>query len=384
VERFDWYKCKFLESAENLKPLIKRNTGRTPSTAIALEIAACLQQGRLFYEAAHSSPLEIKPLQLFYGMLGFSKAMIAAYGPKSLATLPKSHGVTDKSLENAAISELSVKIEEKGTFCEINDVFSSLNRLCYFDSATNPCVIKLPSTNSKALTGLQLSLRDILARIPQLESLFSSTFSEKAQLMRMDLNTSLSEEWTISAVTDAEFTDRNSLRASVERLRSDHPFLKQWSLTAAIRSWGQCAVDFVNVANIGTDEFSEDYLSLENGSFMAKVSPAKANPERRFPAESNLPPLATGYSSEYCYAVSPFKGVVLSEYALHYLAMFILSTLVRYLPQNWVHAVTGAVGPNAPADNQALALIERFLELNSTSFPQLVVMALNPHEDKYA
>jgi len=61
----DWHKCRFLESSENLKPLVKKRFGREPSTSVAREIAACLQQGRLFYEAAAASPLEIRPLQLF-------------------------------------------------------------------------------------------------------------------------------------------------------------------------------------------------------------------------------------------------------------------------------------------------------------------------------
>src|SRR6267378_5397405 len=51
----DWQKCKFLESRENLKPLVKMRFAR--------ETSACLQQGRLFYEAAES----FRPLQQFYG-----------------------------------------------------------------------------------------------------------------------------------------------------------------------------------------------------------------------------------------------------------------------------------------------------------------------------
>ena len=79
----DWQKCKFLESGENLKPLIRMSFGREPSTALAREISACLQQGRLLYEAAGSLPLEIRPLQQFYGMVGFAKALITAKSLRS-------------------------------------------------------------------------------------------------------------------------------------------------------------------------------------------------------------------------------------------------------------------------------------------------------------
>ena len=71
MNQANWHECRFLESSENLKPLVKKRFGREPSTSVAREIAVCLQQGRLFYEAAAASPLEIKPLQMFYGMVAF-------------------------------------------------------------------------------------------------------------------------------------------------------------------------------------------------------------------------------------------------------------------------------------------------------------------------
>src|SRR5216683_5982001 len=107
--------CRFLESTENLKPLVKIRFGREPSTSIAREIAACLQQGRLFYDAAASSPLEIRPLQLFYGMVGFSKALVLARRACSLSALRAAHGVKDASAGNSRISELRIKIKNAGS-----------------------------------------------------------------------------------------------------------------------------------------------------------------------------------------------------------------------------------------------------------------------------
>jgi hypothetical protein len=43
----DWHKCRFLESSENLKPLVKMRFGREPSSSLAREISAGLLQGRL-------------------------------------------------------------------------------------------------------------------------------------------------------------------------------------------------------------------------------------------------------------------------------------------------------------------------------------------------
>ena len=118
----DWYRCKFLESSENLKPLVKTRFGREPSTFLAREIIACLQEGRLFYEAAVSAPLEIRPLQQFYGMLGFSKALIVASQLRPLSTFRRAHGLKDISGGGARIADTRLQIQGVGTFQEFNDV----------------------------------------------------------------------------------------------------------------------------------------------------------------------------------------------------------------------------------------------------------------------
>src|ERR1700691_502059 len=96
----DWARIRFLESGENLKPLVRERFGREPSTSIAREIAACLQQGRLFYETAAAAPLEIKPLQMFYGLVAFAKAIVIAYHLRSHSTLVPAHGLKDISSDN--------------------------------------------------------------------------------------------------------------------------------------------------------------------------------------------------------------------------------------------------------------------------------------------
>jgi hypothetical protein len=46
-----------------------------------------------------------------------------------------------------------------------------------------------------------------------------------------------------------------------------------------------------------------------------------------------------------------------------------------------MHAVSRSVTADGPADDQALSLIERFLEINSQTVPQLIITLLNPEED---
>src|SRR6202035_4012047 len=154
--------CRFLESCENLKPLVQKRFGREPSTSVAREIAACLQQGRLFYEAAGKSPLEIRPLQLFYGMVGFSKALIVARHGRSLSTLPQKHGLKDISAHNSRIAELRIKIGNAGTFQDFNDVVAELSHLRYTNNDAKLCTVLLPSAKSDRLRDAEISLQEIL------------------------------------------------------------------------------------------------------------------------------------------------------------------------------------------------------------------------------
>ena len=76
--KWDWCHIKFLESTENLKVLIGDSSQREISTGLANDISVCLQQGRSFFELSELSPPEIRPLQLYYGMVGFAKAVALA------------------------------------------------------------------------------------------------------------------------------------------------------------------------------------------------------------------------------------------------------------------------------------------------------------------
>ncbi|MGB9235307.1 MAG: YaaC family protein [Terriglobales bacterium] len=378
----DWHRCKFLESTENLKPLVKQRFGREPSSSIAREIAACLQQGRLFYEAASTSPLEIRPLQQFYGMVGFAKALIVASRLSSLATLRPTHGIKDISAGNARIAELKLQIERSGRFQEFNDVVAPLTRLGLVDMVNKSRAIYFPSATSEVLQGIELSLREILSRIPRLESLYRQTFGEEASTDLISLETGSQEADFRIRVDDQElFADRESLRRMVLRWRERFPFLRTWRLHSAQYAWGNSLIYFRNVRNLDIDEFSKAYLREQNGAFQELALAGDIN--EPFSLKDGFCPVAGGYSG-IIYAIAPVRDLYFSEFSMHYLALFLLSSLMRYRPQTWTHAISRSVVAGEPADDRALSLIERFLRLNETEIPEFVVQILNPHEDAFA
>ena len=173
----DWYRIKFFESTSNIKRALKESVVRVVSTKIAEVISACLQQGQMFFEAAIQSPIEIRPLQIFYGIIGFSKAIILARDVRGHETLPKSHGLKDISPENALIENVKLKIGVKGTFQQFNNVIVMLDVINYFIKHM-PFFHKNPFDHSLNIVNKEIIMKEILARIPGMGEYYQSTFKE--------------------------------------------------------------------------------------------------------------------------------------------------------------------------------------------------------------
>lgn len=386
MSNFDWYKVRFLESSANLKPLIKARTGRTPSTSIAREIAVCVQQGRLFYEAAAGCPLEIRPLLLFYGMGALARALVVARTLRPLSTLRHSHGLTDISEQRSRLRDLRVKVGATGTFQEFNDVVSPLSRTCYFGASSKPSAVYTASATSGELRDLELSLKDILSRIPGLDDLYRNTFNEEANTRTVMINFWAEYgDYCELRIDDSElFSDRPSLRRLVQKWRDRYPFLQRWRFVRAAHAWGNSVIQFANTECLGIDEFGEDQLAGVNGQFQMITDLMRNRATSRMAISSILPPMGGGYPGGYPNAIAPINGLYPSELSLHYLGLFLLSSLVRYRPDTWGHAISRSVLADEPTDDELLALLERFMEINVRIIPAMTVQVLNPHEDRYA
>ncbi|OGQ05899.1 MAG: hypothetical protein A2W61_06225 [Deltaproteobacteria bacterium RIFCSPLOWO2_01_44_7] len=385
-DKFNWYKLKFLESGANLKPLIKTITGREPSTAITREIAVCLQQGRLFYEAAEKAPLEIRPLQLFYGMMNFAKGLVIAKTLKPLSMLPTSHGIRDISAQECRLAALAVKINSEGTFQKFNDVVSAFTRICYFGRSNKPTSTYIPSSSSKELLGFELCLKDIFSRIPGLQDLYRSTFSEDANIYSLVIHFRAEfANYCEVRIDDSElFTNRTTLRLLVEKLRSRIAFLNNWMIESAEQGWGNSIICFGNIDNSSIDDLDENCFIESSGKFRAKFYPLCNINKPRIDIAQVFPPMGQGYSNRHPVVIAPLNGQYLSEFSLHYLGLYLLSSLVRYRPHVWGRALSRTMLQDIPADDTLLALIEQFMELSRSTIPEMIVKALNPFEDSYS
>jgi hypothetical protein len=372
----DWYRIKFFESTLNIKRALKESVGREPSTKISREISACLQQGRMFFEAAIQSPIEIRPLLIFYGIIGFSKAIILARNLKGHETLLKSHGLKDISSENARIENLKLKIEVNGTFQQFNDVIVTLEGINY-NLYSSPLYYKIPFDASFNIATKEIIIKDILARIPGLGEYYQSTFKECPKNKMIILNYMNDKDGlTHLKITDPEiYGDRVSLKRIVQKWRANYPFLENWCFIEAAHAWGESYLTFANINKNEIDEFSEEFLVEHDDRFEAK-SGAYNKSYDLIDFKILLPPLSGGLKKGGEHMIQDYEGVFISEYSLHYLGMFLLSSLVRYRPQIWSHAIKAWVTREKPADDRALALIEKFMDLTINEFPDMAVEAI--------
>lgn len=376
----DTSQIRFLESAENLKALVHQRTGRQLSNGRAREIASCLQQGRQFFEASAAAPLEIRPLVGFYGLVGFAKALVLGVRLTSLSTLAAGHGLRDVSPANARLAELSATVETRGTFVEFNDVAAGLNRLTYINENTHPAQVLLPTAASADIAGLQISLKEVLARLAPLSKLYRYTFGEPPAAESLEpLYFDGHSNYVSSRIVDPQvLVSRDALRAIVGRWRARFPYLARWTVVEALPVWGASYITLANLERGDVDDLAPEALpEVQPTRFVAGA----ASPEQpRIPIDQIYEGVGGGFSSRTS-LIAPFAGRYLSEYSLIYIGLFLLSSLVRYRPDTWSHAVSRSSLQDRPVDDQALSLIQTFLDSTQTHIPSLIVKVLNPHED---
>ncbi len=380
---------RFLESTSNLREILSCNSGRELSLERANQIAVCLEQGRLYFESAANVEWEIKPLLVYYGMVGFAKAITLARNLAKLESLPQKHGVTDISTD-FSVDTLTAKIETDGTFQGLNDACCELEGLLFHGANNSKQRIAKPTAQSASIAGKEIALNEILARIPGLESLYYKTFND-------DPSTTPCSHFGYSRDYDEEgmidfairpflpFTDLDTLRLSVADLRQRFPFLENWRVAYAAPG---LELKFANLMIDSASEFSrlefrtdafyqEPERVMTEGDGEVTLSPrlkfeAKDLANYCQPVRGKLTP-----EIETTYLIKEWNGIFLSEISLYYLGMYLLSSLVRYRPHLWANAIARRSFRDKAPDDRSLVLIEEFVDQALTVFPPATVIAIN-------
>ena len=231
--------------------------------------------------------------------------------------------------------------------------------------------VQKPFDLAASLNDGSCSLRHILARVPGLQELYQRTFSEEAACLSISF---IHHYDSVQLRIDDPylFQDRDDLRLRIGGWRERYPWLNNWCFTEATHAWDNSILFFCNVAKPALNEFSDLRLVVANNGF------GSSNEGQQFiPFETIVPPLAGGVTKTHPATIQPLNGTSLSEFSLQFCGAFLLSSLVRYRPQVWQHALSHTALEQHAADDRALSLVESFLQQVLRDFPALVENAIN-------
>lgn len=81
--------------------------------------------------------------------------------------------------------------------------------------------------------------------------------------------------------------------------------------------------------------------------------------------------------------IEAYDGEDIAETSIFYMGMFLLSSLVRYRPNTWIHSLKGRTTSDQPIDDKPLAIIFKFLDLSLSKFPEMILDLLKepPHKE---
>lgn len=379
------YQLKFLESTENLREILSTNSGRSASHRLCNNIMACLEQGRSFFETAELSPLEIRPLIVFYGMMGFARAVIMARTLRNLETLPRKHGLQDVSPNMTSLDSLTLKVTASGTFDSMNDSVRSLEKfIVHTGSEVN--YVRQATAQSQLLHNRTFTLKDILARIVGMQEHYLETFGENAKVVGCSHFSGGAVEthqfFSFEVFTEGIFKTKEDLFRTVHDLRHRFSFLKNWGFEYAGCSGGFTSIRFTNEKYAGEDpvDSSDVMVAVVSIDSYGCATQRNSTPVYDDDILSKTAPICGGLSAKGAIAdthiIEPIDGVFLSELTLFYMGMFLLSSLVRYRPDIWSNVLSRRSVLNNPVGDKALSLVEHFIEISLSRFPQFVVAVM--------
>jgi hypothetical protein len=357
---------RHLEGSAALRARIQALTFRVPNASQIAFASACLAHGRMFWESARQSPLETRPLLLYYGVAAYAKALIIATTACLPEALPQSHGMRCRSGASQAIADFQMTCEGHGLFQAFNDMVSARNRVTYFvdsDLQKKLC----PTLRSPALHDLRITLADCFSRLPETNHGYRLSAQGPSNWIGFSL-THLGH-YRIDVANDTLFIGREAMALAVAEIRAAAPFLHDWQLESAQHVWGSARFIFVNYTP-PADELA--IIAGGNSSFGAQIIP-----QFEFDPLPNIPPLTGGFrTSGLIGYMSPINGKEVSECSIRLAALLGLSSLVRYQPHIWTASVHRRMLANAAVDDRLLPVIEEFLETTLSTFPDFVATIL--------
>ncbi|HVF58800.1 MAG TPA: YaaC family protein [Thermoanaerobaculia bacterium] len=338
------------ENTKNLQSILATNVGFTPNETQATHISVCLRQGRELFRLARESELLARPLLIYYGMHSFAKAVALSFGnPKTHEDFPEAHGLKDTlQIHASELDRSTVKILNDGVFQRFVSALRETTGFQFPAPVASFTWAQVPSTEPSRLANLEISLKDLFARVPGLGDFLGLTLGGEQMIARA--------ESRFDRLTSAPAKFHLLLYVRGPRVTAD------WARTLqpALRQWG---VLREQPGEVIFDNTPPDWTYSQIEEETARV--VRPVGSLLFPMEMTL--------GDEALIVGTLGGHTLPSMAIEYLAAFALGSIARYRPDLWADFVSLR---SAKGHSGYRALVERFLDLIIERFPLKVLTTM--------
>ncbi|MGA7669486.1 MAG: YaaC family protein [Nitrolancea sp.] len=343
-----WELLATFESRDVVSRLYAERHGRNLKKGKALEIISHMAQGREYFDSARQAGDLVRPLLIYYGVLSLSRGVILFIrDDRRESGLKESHGLREvawgqelaKGIQ--AIPALQIELNS-GTFTEL--VRSTGNCEVYYAVSGSfgewvPIVGSLGTSDK--LVGKVVRLGDVLARIPDLDTIYQQTLRGPRQVFPVVVQISWDQNHepivAVSALsTDDKLPDPTELKDIFELSEQTSIQVKDGN------------TDFALVPNV---ELGFHFTNIEQMAV-------------------GLPPILMDRSHQ-SFLSAPLPGSMsLNSLALLFIASYATGMLVRYFPTSWMSLIARETG------DVALPLIKTISAMVEQRYPLLVLQEL--------
>lgn len=330
-----WSRLALFQSRDVLERRYKAHHGGELSAGKANEIIAHLQQARQYFLSAESAGVLAGPLEQYYGVLAFSRAIVLYRQPRQReATLTRSHGLDGVLPNGGGAEDIQITVTN-GTFRELLVATSNLETIAIDQPRPRheTTVQRFEQNLPPPAMGARFSLLDLLSRISGVKEHFEQAFGTpahchygRAHILQASFN---------ATVWRGEFP-----LAPLEQLRE--------SLGISPGASG----------TITPNESADFRVQLVPGDRLA----------------DHLPSVVELESGAHVFLERFPGGWSLSRIASYFAASHAMSMLVRYHPTRWARLVN-----HAPGD-KLMTVLDRLRHLIQNDFVRLGLRELERSE----
>jgi hypothetical protein len=326
-----WDRLSLFLSRDVLERRYLARHHRALSADKAKEIISHLEQARQYFASADSAGVLAGPLEQYYGVLSFSRAIVLYLNASLRETsLKKGHGLHASMPSDGGVEDIQLTAQS-GTFDELLNATGNVD-LGSFDESTTmmmPSIRRAARTLPRPPLGATFSLIELFARIPDLRQQFEEAILRPAHCHTGRVHL------TMSSLTVVIWRDKFDL-PPLETLRRSLGITESASMMVTPNNSAQFT------AQIGEGDAVADFLPT---MFASKGFEHRM--VERFP-----------------------DGWSLNELATYFAASHVLSMLVRYYPSRWASMVNHEKG------DRLLPVFERMRALIQTEFVRLGIGAI--------